>query len=225
MALETSDDYLVWEALAEYRHLSTRSGLLPDKRLVLAHRRAITTKDMISGNGAYTASDVKFLIPRKPILGEFIPKPGDEIEDDDDQAVYTILEVMLGKFKETWHCISRDLAIAHQLRDLVTIQKAAADIDAIGAVRRERWDTLYDSLPCRFQPANSSIETERGVEGQVTAFQVPISRQLPGFNVRECRLVVVRSASLKIGTILDVDSYTQAERIGDLPIIQAKLKA
>jgi len=220
--IDLSEDYLVWDNTSQISYSPIVRGATPTPLSLLAKRRAITTREMMASNGVYVASDVKFLIPAAPITDPFAPKPGDEIEDDDG-TVYTVLEVPWNKAKQTYHAISRNLAIANDLRDTITIQKAARTQDSIGGVVRDVWSTLYASVSARLQPQDASIADARGVEGQEVRFTIPVSRQLPLLDVRECRVLVVSHDYLS-GRVLDIERFTMAEQIGELPRIEAVLR-
>lgn len=227
MNLDTANDYQVWDGMATYRFLQTRAGAAPDEALVLAKRRMLTTAEVIASGGAYTKTDGKLLIPQAPITFPFAPKPGDEWEDDDG-TVYTVLEVPLGKFKQTWHCVSRALAIANQLRDTIRVEVSRHNgFDSVGAVQRT-WVPLYPAINCRIQPGESTIGMERGVQSSQTRFVIPVERQLYLFDPRECRVVITRDSlpadATRVAKILDIEKYTAAERIGELPQIQAVLR-
>lgn len=221
ITLDTSEDYEIWDNTQNIKFLATRAGAGPDEAVVLAKRRAISTREMLASGGAYTAADVKFLIPQKPINFPFHPKPGDEIEDLEDGTVYTVLEVPLNKFRQTWHCVCRDLAIAFQLRDEIEIHKSIATTDTVGAITRT-WQPLYKAVHARVQPDAAEIDNARGIEGQAVRFNVIVGRQLPLLNVRECRILVTRGEQK--GRTLAIERYQNAERIGELPMIAAVLQ-
>jgi len=191
-----------------------------------AKRRAISKRELMSANGAYTGQDINWWFPQKSVPDGITPKPGDTIIDQ-DEVVWTVLETQLGKHGQTWKCVCRNLSIAYDLRDLITIELAGPVFDATGTVKRA-WPTeggkvLYNNLACRVQPNSANIVTERGIQGEETTYTIIVSRQLHLFDLRECRIRWTTSRD-RVDKYLDAVSYTEAERITDLPKIEAKLK-
>jgi hypothetical protein len=216
--IDMSLDYLVWERQATtVQYESVRHDAAPDKVVVFAHRRAISTRQLLAAQGAYTGSDLNWLIPAKPITSPFRPKAGDIITDEFEDA-WTVLEPQFNKFRETHRLVCRNLALVYGLRDSIEIQEAVTITDGVGSIKRTEWVPIYQNLAARVQPTSAEPKTERGVEGQQTRYTVVVGRQLSLLNVRNCRI-------LWEGKLLDLASYTMAEQISELPRIEAVGKA
>lgn len=218
MALDVSRDFEVWDNRETVRLASFRRpdmAAADEDQIPDCKRRALTRKELLASNGAYTGADLVWLIPQARMLAGFVIKPHDVVTDDEDTP-WTVLEVAHNKWRQTWRLICRNLAIAFDLRDEITIEKATPAADDARAWART-WKPLYTNLLCRVQPQQAEVVAERGVQGQQTSFLILLSRQLSLLDARESRVLFK-------GQILDIDRYTNAEQIGELPRLEARLK-
>jgi hypothetical protein len=239
--LNLQNDYLTWDDLEPVTF--TSHGLAPSKDIACpiaqALRRNPTYKELAAANGAYTAQDVVWLLPSAllNILGNPAnpspqPKPGD-VTQDSAGVKWTVLEVSLDAVSSVWRLMTRNLVIAYQLRDLIDIQQSGQSYDDDAAVVRV-WPpngqatVLASNLPARVQPADATIGYGRGIRGQDIKLDVFLSRQLLGFDVRECRIkwTDVGGFAGPVNTVyfLDLEHYHDAQRIDELPKIDALLK-
>jgi len=222
VTLNTSHDFKIWDNCEPARFESVSLSSAMATSLPTAKRRALTTKEMVASNGAYTGADLVWLIPAATVAKDFTAKPRDVvIADREPNAIWTVLEVSLNKFRQTWRLVCRNLAIVYDLRDVITIEQSGLSEDATLAPRR-LWTPLFNRLSARVQPQEGAIVDERSIRGQEIKFMIVVERQLPLFDVRECR-ILCHTPPLK-GQYLDIDRYTMAEQIGELPRIEARLK-
>lgn len=222
MQVDQSQDYKVWDLCTQITFASSRGhGFAPDTFGVgVAKFRALTTRELAASNGVYTGTDRVCLIP-DALLPATIdkPKPADLITDLSDLSEWTVLEVQLGKNRQTHRCTCRNMTITYKLRDIITIERSTRAEDAAGATVRN-WQPLYVKISARVQPKGGTTVTERGVRGQEGDYEIHVAKQLPLMNARECRVNWVSNG----GLILDVEQYQDAEQIGALPMIDAKLR-
>lgn len=219
--LDMSTDYTVWDNLETVRvevFQTVGAAGTSETGTITAKRRAITLREMQASGGAYCASDVKWIIPEKLNVASYTFRPGDLVVDADDRN-WTILDVMQGKWQQTWQLTCRDLAIHHSLSDKITIQRSTPIRDELTGAWSRTWAPLHADLLCRVQPQAATVDDEAalGIGGETTSYTVFLSRNL-AIDVRECRAVWD-------GKILDLQRLTMAERIGDLPQLEATLRA
>lgn len=230
LTIDTADDYKVWDRTISVRFGSVRKqpGDSADEDFIpVVKRRAIGTKDLIAANGAYTGADVSFFLPQKFFVTGMEPKPGDSVTELDGK-IWTALEVRRNKHGNTWQLICRDLAIVHRLEDLIDIERRDVTYDATGSPV-SLWPSgspkggklLYNNLPCRVKPEEQAVLDERGIRGREEKYLIVVSRNLIGFDCKECRIIFTSGGLTKI---LDADRYFMAEQLGELPRIEARWK-
>lgn len=191
----------------------------------VAKRRNLTRKEQAASFGTYTAKDRVWLVPAAVMGPGFEIKPGDVIvgkrplnEFDTDR--WTVLEADLGKYGQTWRLTTRNLSLAYELQELINIERPAVSYDAAMAPVKA-WPTgpqplggivLYGNLPARPQLLTKEIKDERGIRGLERRYDVIVGRQVAVTN--EDRIAWR-------GEYLDIIGYRNAERIDELPIIEA----
>jgi head-tail adaptor len=205
------NDYLVWDntSTVSYVSVDLKDG---DQNFCPSgcHRHAISRKELAASDGVYTPDDVVLRIPR-PMLA-VKPKPRDRWTDEEGET-FTVLEVGRIVGVQRYRLVCRNLILAHELDDLITIQRASISYDAAG-VKIKTWGPLVTNLECRVQPVSSSIVDERGVRGFKVSHEIIISQEVSITN--EDRIL------LKSGQYLEVRGYQQSERIDELPRILAE---
>lgn len=214
MSLDLSEDYLVWEGLEPVTlEVSRRQGSGQRVGLCKAKRRALTRRELAASAGAYTGEDLVWLLPQAQLPEcKFQVKPADVVTDGEGRE-WTVLEAAHNKLRQTWRLVTRDLVLAYDLRDLITVERAELGEDLAGAAVKREWQALYASVPARVQPSERREAEEHGVEGWEEAFDVWVGRELADVG-REDRV------KLRDGTYLDVVRYRQAERIDQLPVLE-----
>lgn len=115
-----------------------------------AKRRAITWKELTASAGAYTSRDRAWLIPAANLPAGVVPRPGDQVRDASD-VDWTVGEVAVGKFGQTYRCVCRALAVVHELSATgVLLRPDAATDDA--ARLAPTYVAAGDAVRCRVQP-------------------------------------------------------------------------
>lgn len=218
--LDLSNEYLMWEKKEPINYYPSPRRDAVTIPIALAKRRAPTFKELQPANGAYTASDLVWLIPvvQAPGLKEqFPPRPGDVIEDN-ELTPWTVLEITpLAAFKTFWRMMTRNLVLANGLAETVTIQRPdIATGDSSEPVYTWPPDggcLVVENLPARVQPQDSSPQMINGVEIAHNRFTVILGQQV---EMRVGDRVLVTSGKRE-GTFLRWESSTNAERIDELP--------
>lgn len=228
--LDHSRDYLAWDNTEAVRLTSRRKssagGDMTDL-VPVARRRALTRRELAASRGVYVATDLVWEIPSDQIQALLLdrrqPKPGDLVEPEDGTAEqYTALEVK-GQCRDaagyqTWVLTSRNLALHHDLRDLVDIQRPATSYDRSGT-RLKLWppeggSTPYRSLPARVQLLTEELADERGIHGFKGTHAVIVGRPVD----------LTAEDRIKWGsTYLEILGLHNPERIDELPVIDAVL--
>jgi hypothetical protein len=242
--LDLSEDYLVWdnpetvtvEAVRRSPHPPSDDLFRPGatgpsvptlwdpshseaEAALVAKRRALTRRELLASGGVYTAADMVWLVPAAEMVPGKDIKPGDAVRDQDGRR-WTVLDLQLGKWRETWKLTCRDLILALGLRDMVDVQRAEISFDAAGAavktVPPDGGTTLYASLPARVQPTSEETADARGIRGEQVRYDVIVGRQVQ-INPAEDR---VRWR----GRTLDVVRLRAPELITELPVIECEAR-
>jgi len=232
--IDMSDDFRIWDNPEAVILESTRRTIVPlgadpsrtrDRRheigvVPTAKRRALTNRELLASGGVYTGQDLIWLLPQQVMTQGLTPKPADVVIDGQGNR-WTVLEVFWGKWKQTWRLTTRDLVLAHALRDKITIERATRVYDAAGVPAKlfppDGGKVLYANLPARVQLQNESIVEERGIRGTQYNFTVVVDRELD-LDVAEDRIV------LEDDRILDITGYRNAHLITELPVVEAAWK-
>lgn len=222
--LDLSQDYLMWTntELSGCRYQSTRNtGTMVDS-IAICKKRSASDKEQAASGGAYTGTDVLWLIPTQQLaksIGE--PKPGDVVIDRDGNE-FTVLQAT-GKRRDAngyqqWNLMSRNLVVAYDLRDTITIQTATATTDPNSGADLLSWQPIYQALPCKVQEVAAEESEERGIRGTARKYEIFVATDLAGLDTN-CR--VVWPAAL--GGYLEVKGYRGRGRIDELSVIEALL--
>lgn len=223
MALDTSEDYLVWENREAVTFRSrTRTGGT-DFPITDAKRRAPTYKELAASNGAYTGQDLVWLLPAvlaPSASGQHAPKPGDKVTDDDG-VIWTALEVALNKLKQTWRLVTRNLVLAYDLRDTIDIQRPTISYDAAGAITRTWPDdetpggsNAYEGLAAKVQLITDETVDILGVRGLKGNYAVFVAEDVE----------IQESDRIKWdGVYLTIKTLRNPQRIDELPVLDCEL--
>ena len=184
----------------------------------VAKRRNVTIREQAASGGVYTGSDVNWHIPATLLVSGVIPRVGDVVIDG-KQRRWTVLEVQENHWGQHFKLTTRDLRIAHNLRDTIIIQRATIIKDAAGVNVKlfppDGGSVTYNNLPCRVQLISEQVLDERGIRGREGTYTITADRQID---------VNTEDRILWGQLILDVVGYRQAELISDLPVLDALLK-
>ena len=161
LTLDLSADYAVFDNLEAITYTAVKNAGNVTASIPKALKRALNFKELAASGGVYTSKDGKFIVPTTLLTAaSIVPKPADLITDGDG-VVWTVLEANTQVFDTVAHCVVRAMAIAYDLRDLVTIKRPTNSQDA-AAGRMPTFADLYTSLACRIQEQDGSEQVERG---------------------------------------------------------------
>lgn len=213
MDLDFSDDWQIWDN-KEAVDIITTDGTEYTVRSVLF--QDLTLKEQQASGGAYVASDRKVMVPRS-LLSDYDAtlKPKDRITREDG-SVWTILEVGLNTFETWWAATVRNLAIAFDLRDLLTVKRPVNTKDnALGRVAT--FANVYTSIPCKIQDDVSEDSDQFGKKITRRRFKIWVDRQL--ILTAEDQLVD------QSGSLYSFVDFRNTDQIGELPMITAERRS
>lgn len=252
MQLDQRYDYLTWDNVSQALYESARAvpsiadlparydGQTPAPPtpasrnrplfLEVAKRRNMTQRELSASGGVYTSLDQIWIAPDVLFPVNVISKPGDvvvELPDGTPESQpgtrWTVLDWAWGKNRQTRRLTCRDLVLAYDLRDSITIERCTLSYDAAGVpVKRFPSDAtpggivLYAGLPARVQLIGKPTEEERGVRGSAGKYEIFVGREI---DVTDQDRVLLSN-----GMYLDVLDYLHAQEIAELPRIVATRK-
>jgi hypothetical protein len=117
-------------------------------------RRAITWKEMAASAGAYTSRDRAWILPRVNLPDGVEPKPGDIVRDLSD-VDWTVGDVTVGKFGNTFKCVCRALAVVNELSAVGVLTRPDGTRDAAGRQAQASYAAVGEPVRCRVQPLDS----------------------------------------------------------------------
>lgn len=219
MQLDFSQDDRTWDNTATILFRSIRkTGDLEDT-IEGVKVQKVSFKEQAESNGVYQAGDRGVLIPtRKMLLGE--PKPRDQVVIGDD--TYTTLTVDPRCWDKAgpqrYRLVVRNLRIHYQLNDLCTIERPQPALNESGA-EVENWRPVYTDLVCRLQHKDDALGDQRGMRGFQKSYQVFLERDIWISNKDRVK------ATIDGATVyLEILGFSNADRIDELPFIDAELR-
>jgi hypothetical protein len=132
-------------------------------------------------------------------------------------------DVALDDYEE-WRLICRNLRIAFQLTDYITIEAPLANLD--GTVNEvKQWVPRYTRLPAKVELLSSEIAEERGIRGAENAYAVYLAVEVDIIVSRD--RVVWQAQPIGPGptppkVYLDTVSYVSRQSIADLSTLNCK---
>jgi len=211
-------EYTIWDNRELINYVSHRNAGDQSFAGVVGKRMAPTFKELAVSNGAYTGSDMVWWIPAC-LLGT-TAKPADRIIDADAVA-WTALEVRKIVLGSVWRIMSRNLVLAHDLRDTISIERATFTTDAMGGDVRS-WPpgsgtTPYANIAAKVQKITDDLRIVLGIQGFEGTYAVIIDRDVTlGPNDR-----------VKFGTAppvyLDILGLKNPTRIDELPVLDCRI--
>jgi len=227
--MDLSTDYQAWDNVEAVVWSSSRTaGVLP-ATVPIAKRRAVRGREKSPSGGVYAGYELDWHLPAAVLSPGATPKPGDGITDSDG-TLWTVLTVDLNRWRQTWKLGAVNLVLALDLRDLVTVERAAVTYGAAGAAAKRfpsdlpsGGQILYASVPARVQLLTAAIAEERGIRYSEGSYHAIVGQQLTNLDPAEDRFLWTDPAGVQ--RVLDLISYQNPQRIDELPWVEAKLKA
>jgi hypothetical protein len=183
-----------------------------------ALRRALSTREAQASAGKYTQDDVVWHLPAEyptdeldpPTMQTVTPYVGDLIRPDGTGQIFTILEKHLETFASRWRCVTRDLIVANELTQTVTILRRKTTRGAGAAADYTDREEVKTGFKARIQIDNTTRQVVHGRQTAITSARMFMSEAFPIDN----SFVVLESN----GTEWEVVSYFGPEEIGQLPV-------
>jgi hypothetical protein len=127
---------------------SSNDGALPLAVVAPALRRRVTAREAAASGHRYALGDVVWhlpaaMLPVTPRLAEVIV--------DGSGRWWTILQLQLDTLQSRWRCVTRDMAIAAALDDVVAVLKATYTKDADGVAHAD-WRVCQTGLRAKIEP-------------------------------------------------------------------------
>lgn len=209
-----TNDFLSHDNRETLTHVVIRrvNGEKTRKRITLENctRGDVTSREAFASGGAYTSSDVVFFLPVDETIVSTVttsPKAGDLLEDA-DANVHTILEARLEDFGSNWVCPSRNMAIVHNLRDVVEWLVCTNKQDRAGG-RKPTWE--------RKQTVKGRLQETAAVAGEDLG-QLDVQQTWDVFLEEELDLGI--DDLLRIGgEDYEVTGWRNRERIDELMVV------
>lgn len=179
-----------------------------------AKRRALTYRELMASNGAYSHNNLVWLLPAANLPAGVEPRAGHRVRDADDYE-YTVLEVQKGKFGETHRCITVCLELVEELRELATIERPAGLKDGGGRLALTTYAELHADVPCRLQPLESARGEEFGRTTSPHRFVAYLDLDVEALRARDVLVVA--------GQRYTIDRLGEVARLDRLPEIECTL--
>jgi len=161
-------------------------------------------------DGRVTQSDVVWHLPTDALSDA--PRVGDVIVDSDDGhwTVIALQSIVLGG---RWRCLTRNIAIVHDLDDTIDILAASYSKGDGGALEAD-WQTWRVGVRARIQPTGNIV----GVEHQARR----TARRVLVFLADDLALDHTYRIRAADGSVFRIISTTGTERIGELQTVEAE---
>jgi hypothetical protein len=189
-----------------------------------AKRRAISWKEMTASAGAYTNQDKAWLIPSSNLPDGVLPKPGDQVRDALD-VDWTVGDVTVGKFGNTYKCVSRSLALVHELTASGQLTRPDNTQDGAGRMAEVNYTAIGGPVRCRVQPQDSQAGDAFDRRTMLLQFSAFLETPL---TVRARDVFTVTTYASYGGAVTGVTAYTvkgfkNAAKIWDIMSLDLEL--
>lgn len=220
MNIPTGQNYTAWDNTEPVTLTSIARTGNTLFEISTAKRRNPSYRELAASQGVYTGQDLVWLLPASLVsqegaTGQQAVKPGDLITDGNG-ITWTILERSLNTLQSTYRCMTRDMILAAQLYDTLTITRPTEfETDAAGG-RVYDYATIYTGIPCRFQEVDASTTDERGQRLTVKRYSVWVSQRL--------YLTIEDVATDSEGNVYEVRGWQDADRIDQLQRLDCEIR-
>lgn len=238
--VDLSTDWQAVDNLTPIVYTSKRNTGSESAPIDAANRRQLTGKEVAASNASYVSAQIVWNIP-VALFPSVIdrPKEGDTITDGNspdirnNPAVWTVMNIALSAEKSWWDLTCINLAIAYDLADVITIERADIQLSPTGAPTKLFPPTggknLYASLLSRVQPQQTDEREERGYRGQATKYTIFLSQQIPNVNTEDRVLWnrvlpgIGTAPPTIIPTYIERLTYHQPEQAFQLPALEGEV--
>ncbi len=171
-----------------------------------AQRQQETAQESEPSDGAVRQADILWHLQLP--AGEDPPEVGDAVIDLQGNR-WTILQVEALSLLGRWKCAARDLRIAYGCFDRVDIERAVWG-DLGSGPEIVGWNYAFSALPVKIQPSTVVVDNSVTPVATTAHFDIILSETIA--LEPDDRFVA------EDGTIYQIESYEQSERIDVLPI-------
>lgn len=223
-ALDLTQDYLVWdnrETITVYPAPRRENLSFPVEN---AKRRNLTTKELAASQGAYTSLDRVWLLPvlESQALHDAYPLSPWFVIEDAQGSPWTVLEAGLNTWETWWRCVTRNLIVAANLQDLITIERPEITEGESGepvyAWPPQAGAYVVENFAAKVQITDAEPTMVNGVETAARSYDVILSAQI---DIRKDDRVVWlnsdRQGDNPRGMVLQWQRLWNPERIDELP--------
>jgi hypothetical protein len=202
--VDSTNEYLVWSnthsiTITSYELAPQGNFTYP---VTVVTRRAPTFKEIASSGGKYTSRDVVWIMPAVLVqgaggVGNRQPKVADFVNGDDG-ITYTVLSADLQVEYTQWRLTTRDIILAYNLYDTITIQRWPIVTDNAGSLIYTGIPTaVITGLQCAIKETTAAGVQERGKKIAKRTFSVWVSQQLmPNYTPQNLDQVVDQSNNI-----------------------------
>ena len=174
-----------------------------------ALRRRASESEAAPSDGVYTAHDVKWYLSTIDLAER--PAPGGTITDDAGD-VWTVLEVWPDALNAAWRCRARNLALAENLEQRVSVLRATWQASASGAPEAVWIPDVLD-VPARIQPIEGEVQSEHDQRIARATHRIYLGQPLS----LDANHRIVHDA-----TVYHVLATRMPERLDQLPVVHAE---
>lgn len=237
LALNLANDYLVWDGTESVSYEVTRGaqpdplaanqGLAPPvvDTVPVALRRAVRQSQKLR-NPVYAAFALTWHLPAAVVPQSVgTPHLGDVVVDQTG-ARWTVQEVDFNTLQSVWKLLTLNLTLALNLRDKVDVQRPGVT-QGPGGENVRAWppdpkaSVPYAALPARLQLSQAATAEERGARDLERRYDVIVGKQVAV--TLQDRLSWL-PAGATTPRYLDITGYREAQRVDELPAIEAVLR-
>jgi hypothetical protein len=174
-----------------------------------ALRRRLQLHEARPSDGKVTRSDAVWHLPAGELPGP--PRLGDAIVDAAGQ-VWTILDIERTESLGAWRVLTRELAVAAGLDQIVTIQQALPGKSSTGDLQPV-WIDAWCGVRARFQPLGGALEPQHDQQSILQRYDVTLAENIP--ITHDHRLIDAEGATFKLL------AFDMPQRIDELLVVRA----
>lgn len=176
VTLDLSDDYLIWDNRETITYTVEKRAGDVAHTIDDCKRRALTYRELAFSGGAYTSGDRAWLIPTVKLPAGVTPKIADRVTDGGGTA-WTVLDAALNTFQSWWRLTTRNIVLAADLRELVTLSSPSAVQDAAGG-RTPVYASAVSNLPAKILEGEVTAEASLGKRQAVRRFTAWVGQRV-----------------------------------------------
>jgi hypothetical protein len=196
-----------------------------------AMRIELNAREKATSGGVYVGAELNWLLPVPEMPLNFIPKPADVLTDHQLDNLPWVIQEVWGQCRDAtgyqvWKVRGLALSIAHQLQDLIDVQRADIANDAAGVPVKTfpgsgGGSTPYAQVPARVEEMSREETEERGLIGFKTAYTIYVAKPVATLTLEDR----VKWVNGGVTYYLTIKALKNAEKLDELPSIEAVLEA